>query len=106
MTKPTFLAAVAAAMVGVSGLAGVAAAKTPVTHEALWTMKRVGAPAVSPDGKWVIYSVVEPAYENDKTASDLWLVSTAGGQPKRLTNTRASENGVSWSPDSTKIAFT
>ena len=23
----------------------------PITHETLWMMKRVGAPAVSPDGK-------------------------------------------------------
>ena len=25
-----------------------------ITHEALWMMKRVGAPVVSPDGKWVV----------------------------------------------------
>ena len=32
----------------------------PITHEALWMMKRVGAPVASPDGRWVVYSVVEP----------------------------------------------
>src|SRR6202012_3353277 len=58
------------------------------------------------DGKRRIHSVAEPAYENDKSVSDLWLVPTAGGTPKRLTNTKAAEGGVSWSPDSTKIAFT
>ncbi|HEX5264196.1 MAG TPA: hypothetical protein VFW13_11750, partial [Phenylobacterium sp.] len=105
MKKPTYLAAAVAA-IGLACVVGPTMAKTPVTHEALWMMKRVGAPVVSPDGKWVIYSVVEASYENDKTASDLWLVPTAGGTPKRLTNTRASENGVAWSPDSTKIAFT
>jgi hypothetical protein len=31
----------------------------PISHEALWMMKRVGAPAASPDGKWVVYSVRE-----------------------------------------------
>ena len=40
--------------------------KTPVTHEALWLMKRVGAPAPSPDGTWVVFSVTEPAYDEKK----------------------------------------
>src|ERR1700744_544939 len=80
--------------------------KTLITHELLWMMKRVGSPVVSPDGKWVVYSVNEPSYEPDKAVSDLWLVPAAGGTPKRLTNTKAGENGVVWSPDSRMIAFT
>ncbi len=28
----------------------------PLTHEALWLMKRVGAPTPSPDGRWVVFS--------------------------------------------------
>lgn len=82
-----------------------AQAKAPITHEALWMMKRVGAPVVSPDGKWVVYSVTEPAYEADKAITDLWLVSTAGGAPRRLTNTRAAESDPAWSPDSRSLAF-
>ena len=45
-------------------LAGtLAAQKRPITHEDVWLMKRVGAPAVSPDGKWVVTSVTWPSYE-------------------------------------------
>jgi dipeptidyl aminopeptidase/acylaminoacyl peptidase len=78
----------------------------PITHETLWMMKRVGAPVVSPDGKWVVFSVLEPSYETDKAVSDLWLVSTDGLQPaRRLTNTKAPEEDVAWSPDSASIAF-
>jgi len=83
-----------------------AAPGTPLTHELLWMMKRVGAPIVSPDGKWVVFSVLEPSYEPDKEASDLWLVPAEGGnEPRRITNTRAPESGVAWSPDSHSIAF-
>jgi dipeptidyl aminopeptidase/acylaminoacyl peptidase len=95
-----------AAAVALAAMASTAAAKTPMTHELLWMMKRVGPPVVSPDGKWVAYSVIEPSYEPDKQVSDLWLVPTAGGAPRRLTNTKAVEGGTVWSPDSTRIAFT
>jgi dipeptidyl aminopeptidase/acylaminoacyl peptidase len=86
--------------------AAQATAPKPITHEALWMMKRVGAPAVSPDGKWVVFSVVEPSYDTDKSVSDLWLVPTDGLKPpRRLTNTKAAEDDVAWSPDSAAIAF-
>src|SRR5450755_1567776 len=70
----------------------------PITHESLWMMKRVGAPSLSPDGKWVVYSVLEPSYEADKSVSDLWLVATDGLKPpRRITNTKAPEGDVVWS---------
>ena len=72
-------------------LLSVAQATTPIkpiTHQTLWMMKRVGAPIVSPDGKWVVYSVLEPSYEADKAVSDLWLVSTDGRTPPRRRTTR------------------
>ena len=50
--------------------------KAVITHEKLWMMKRVGAPTVSPDGKWVIFSVLEPSYEADKDVSDLWIAAS------------------------------
>jgi len=81
--------------------------KTPITHEKLWLMKRVGKPDVSPDGKWAVFPVLEPSYEPDKELSDLWLVATDGSSPpRRLTHSRVSEGSVSWSPDSQSIAFT
>jgi Tol biopolymer transport system component len=78
-----------------------------VTHGDIWLMPRVGAPAVSPDGRFAVFSVVEPSYEKDKQASDLWLVATDGkSAPRRLTQTRTPEAGQTWSADSKRIAFT
>ncbi|HJP61518.1 MAG TPA: hypothetical protein VJ865_16030, partial [Gemmatimonadaceae bacterium] len=87
-----------------------AAAQSPsrhtITHEDVFLMKRVGAPAVSPDGKWTVFSVTEPSYAESKTVSDLWIVPTDGSTaPCRLTNTKGGEGGVGWSPDGRKIAF-
>jgi Tol biopolymer transport system component len=80
--------------------------KVPLTHEALWMMKRVGAPIPSPDGKYVMFTLVEPAYDPEKAVSDLWLVNSDGSlPPRRLTQTKGPEGGAVWSPDSTHIAF-
>ncbi len=80
--------------------------KKPITHEAMWMMKRVGAPEVSPDGKWVVFSLTEPSYIEKDVASDLWIVPADGGsKPRKLTFSKASESGYKWSPDSKYIAF-
>ncbi len=81
-------------------------AKLPITHEDVWLMKRVGAPIPSPDGKWVVFSVVEPAYDEKDQVSDLWIVPSDGSsKPRRLTGTKGAEAGATWSPDSRRVAF-
>lgn len=69
-------------------------------------MKRVGAPLPSPDGKWVVFSLIEPAYDEKDQVSDLWMVPADGSsKPRRLTNTKSGESGATWSSDSRRIAF-
>ena len=83
-----------------------AAPKRMPTHEDIWLMKRVGAPQVSPDGRWIVVSVIEPAYDDNAQLSDLWLIDTAARHSsRRLTSTRRPESGVVWSPDSSRIVF-
>ena len=80
--------------------------KTPLTHESMWMMKRVGAPVPSPDGKWVVFSLVEPAYDEKDQVSDLWIVPADGSaKPRRLTYSKGGESGVVWTNDSRQIAF-
>src|SRR5947209_13283142 len=81
-------------------------ARKPITHEDLWLMKRVGAPAVSPDGRWIVFAVTEPAYDEKKEVVDLWIVPADGSaKPRRLTSTKGSESGPAWSSDGRKLAF-
>lgn len=80
--------------------------KQPISHDALWRMPRVGAPALSPDGQWAVFSVLEPAYKSADNVSDLWIVKTDGSAPaRRLTSSKGGESGVAWSPDGKRIAF-
>ncbi|PTY07774.1 prolyl oligopeptidase [Opitutaceae bacterium EW11] len=83
-----------------------AAPKRPITHEDVWLMRRLGAPIVSPDGKWAVLPVTEPSYDPRAQVSDIWLVSlSANRPPRKITSTAEAESGVAWSADSRKIAF-
>jgi len=81
-------------------------AKQPLTHETMWLMKRVGAPVISPDGKWAVFSVVDPSYDDKEQSSDLWLVPADGSAAAhQITFSKAAESEMAWSPDSRRIAF-
>jgi dipeptidyl aminopeptidase/acylaminoacyl peptidase len=81
--------------------------KKTISHETMWLMKRVGAPQVSPNGKWVVFSVTEPSYDEKEVVNDLWLVPADGSiAPRKITANKGGEGGYKWSPDSKFIAFT
>lgn len=89
-----------------TGVSAQTSGKVPLSHESMWLLKRVGAPVPSPDGKWVVFSLVEPAYDDKDQVSDLWIVPTdASAKPRRLTFSKSGESGVAWSPDSQRLAF-
>ena len=67
-------------------------------------MHRVAEPAVSPDGKWVVYTVATPDMDANRNASNIWLVSTESGAPVQLTQSGKDSSPV-WSPDGKMIAF-
>ena len=83
------------------------AQKRVITHEDVWLMKRVGEPAVSPDGKWHSPLGRSRTTTRPSRSTDLWLVPADGSAaPRRMTATKGAESGVVWSPDGTRLAFT
>jgi dipeptidyl aminopeptidase/acylaminoacyl peptidase len=75
------------------------AAKKPFTFEDMMSLKRVGGPAISPDGKWVLFAAVDVDLKENKRTSHLWVVPMAGGPARQLPATSAGESGGHWSPD-------
>jgi len=60
----------------------------------------IGSPAMSPDGRWIAFAVLESM---DKM--NLWIVSSEGGEPIRLTDGNYSDEAPVWFPNSDRIAF-
>lgn len=84
---------------------GVGAEPRPMKVTDLFRFKRVSDPQVSPDGKWVVYSVTDVDLEKNSTSAKLWIVSTEGGEPKLLTNSEKKDLNPRWSPDSKTVVF-
>jgi dipeptidyl aminopeptidase/acylaminoacyl peptidase len=82
------------------------AATKRMTIEDSLAIKNTGAPQLSPDGKWVAYTVSEWDKENNKRTSHIYLVASDGGRSIKLTNGEKGESGPQWSPDGSRIAFT
>jgi len=95
----------AVAVVFAPAAAGAENATSPLTPETMWQLKRIGSPALSPDGRRAVYAVTQYDDENDSGDADLYVVSTAGGKPQRLTSMAGNESEPAWSPDGRYIAF-
>jgi dipeptidyl aminopeptidase/acylaminoacyl peptidase len=78
--------------------------KRPITFDDLISMHRVATPTISPDGKWVAYTLSTPDMDANRNASNIWIVPTAGGAAVQLTQS-GHDVGPAWSPDSKKLAF-
>jgi dipeptidyl aminopeptidase/acylaminoacyl peptidase len=79
-------------------------AKHPFTFEDMMKLKRVGEPVVSPDGKWVVFSVVDVDLEANTKTPHIWIVPTAGGQERELIPDQDGDR-PRWAPDGKRFAF-
>lgn len=107
MKKPAFLFVliILATAFGRAGLSAEQPAKRPIKTDDFARLKSVGDPQLSPDGKWVAYTVGTIDLEKDKRDTDLWMVSWDGKEEVRLTSSPDGESRPRWSPDNRYLAF-
>ncbi len=72
--------------------------KRPMTFEDMMHMKRLGSTAVSPDGKWLGYSVTTVDLAQNTKTAELWLQPIAGGDPIKLAVAQPGDDGLQFPP--------
>ncbi len=78
----------------------------PMTLDDAFRVKNVENPKVSPDGKYVLYTVSSVDMKKDQATTDLWMVSWDGQQDMQLTyGYDGSVSAPEWSPDGKYISF-
>jgi dipeptidyl aminopeptidase/acylaminoacyl peptidase len=94
-----------ATLISLFSLPAIAQFKPSVSFEQWLSLKSVGAVAVSPDGKHVLYSVTSTNWKDNTYDSEIWL-SRNGEAPFPLTNTAdGSSSNAQFTPDSKWISF-
>jgi dipeptidyl aminopeptidase/acylaminoacyl peptidase len=92
--------------------AATAGAQTPapansrqLTAEKMWALKRLGDPAITPNGATAVVPVTTYDIGENKGFTDLWLIPVDGGPARQLTSDKASDSQPTVSPDGKWIAF-
>lgn len=76
-----------------------------ITVDDLWKFERVGGLSLSPDGAQAVCSVGSYSVDDNIGRTSLWLLSTLGGAPRRLTHCSDKDGQPKWSPTGERIAF-
>jgi dipeptidyl aminopeptidase/acylaminoacyl peptidase len=82
-----------------------AAATTAPTVDQILSLKRVGAPELSPDGRTVAYTVRQTNWDDNSYDTQIWLADAGSGATRQLTAGRKSSQSPAWSPDGSRLAF-
>ncbi|RRA50071.1 S9 family peptidase [Acidipila sp. EB88] len=77
-----------------------------MTLDDLAKVQQVGKPEISPDGKWIAYTLRHTDTEADKNVANLWMLSWDGTELIQLTYDTEGAGAPRWSPDGRYLAFT
>jgi dipeptidyl aminopeptidase/acylaminoacyl peptidase len=77
----------------------------PLHIDDLMQLKTVGSPEISPDGKWIAYTVSEMDLKKDKSETRIWMIPAEGGKAIPMTAKGYSAGQPRWSPDNQYLSF-
>jgi len=80
-------------------------AKRALRSTDIFRVRDVRDPQISPDGKWVAYTVTIADSASNKNDTDVWMASWDGKENIRITSTKDGESSPRWSPDGRYLSF-
>jgi len=80
--------------------------KRPIAPIDYYRLQNISDPQISPDGKWIVYTLSTVDTVKDKRNRDLWMISWDGKDNVQLTNGPGNESSARFSPDGKYISFT
>jgi len=80
--------------------------KRPIAPIDYYRLQNISDPQISPDGKWIVYTLSTVDTIKDKRNRDLWMISWDGKDNVQLTNGPGNESSARFSPDGKYISFT
>jgi dipeptidyl aminopeptidase/acylaminoacyl peptidase len=83
----------------------MAARRVAPTVDQILSLKRVGSPEISPDGRRVAYTVRETNWDDNTYDTQIWLADATTGALRQLTHAKKSSQSPAWSPDGTHLGF-
>jgi dipeptidyl aminopeptidase/acylaminoacyl peptidase len=79
--------------------------KGRLSPEILWKFGRISDHRLSPDGNTVIYGLTRYDYKTNGRITDIYRISSQGGEPVALTSSDGSYSNQRWIEGGAKIAF-
>jgi len=92
-------------MFGAAALLCAQPARRPLKIDDMHRFRDVRDVQLSPDGKWVAYTLNTTDAAADKSDTDVWITSWDGKQHMRMTTSTESESSPRWSPDGKYLSF-
>src|ERR1043165_10185485 len=77
----------------------------PLVVDDFFALKSVGAPSLSPDGKYVAYALGTVDLKKDRGATRIWMAPLGGGEAIPMTADGSPGSGPRWSPDGRYLGF-
>ncbi len=77
---------------------------TPTFEEVL-KLKSPGSTAISPCGRFVLFTVREPNWEKNEYVNQIWRADIETGDVRQMTFAEKSSYNIGWSPDGKYISF-